>query len=647
MSMQTNSESATSACPAGGAQSVRPAVVLAALGVVFGDIGTSPIYTIQTVFNPSDPHPVPLNTDNVYGVVSLIFWSVMLIVTFTYVTLVMRADNDGEGGIMALITLLRGWGLASGRRAALTLAMLGVFGAALFFGDSMITPSISVLSAIEGIEVVDPDFKRWIVPITVVIIVGLFAVQRHGTAAVGRLFGPIMLAWFIAIGACGVAGITRHPEILKALSPTYALTFVGGHFEIAFFALTAVVLAVTGAEALYADMGSFGRKAITRAWLFLVLPALTLSYTGQGALLLGNGKAISAPFFLLIPGWALWPMVLLATAATIIASQAVITGAFSVTSQAARLGYLPRLRVVHTSAAREGQIYLPWINGLLMVGVIALVLAFRSSSALAYAYGMAVTGTITITTLLFFYYARNRWHAPLWFVGLGGILLVIDLLFVAANLTKVVHGAWLPLLIGIAAFTVMTTWQRGRQVVTKARAEAEGPLTEFIEGLRDCQPPLVRVPGTAVFFNRGKETAPLAMRMCVKHTHVLHQHVVIVSIETLPVPRVPESDRTSVDELGLEKDGIIFVTANYGYMEKTHVVDALRSLDPKETEGAIAIDDASHFLSKLKLIRGRDRTMAQWRKRLFIATSYITADAAERFGLPRDRVVIMGEPIEV
>jgi KUP system potassium uptake protein len=326
----------------------------------------------------------------------------------------------------------------------------------------------------------------------------------------------------------------------------------------------------------------------------------------------------------------------------------VITGAFSLASQAARLGYLPRLRVVHTSAAQEGQIYMPWINDLLMVAVLTLVLAFRSSSALAYAYGMAVTGTITITTLLFLYYARTRWGAPLWLVTIGGgILLLIDLLFVAANLTKLVHGAWLPLLIGIVAFTVMTTWQRGRQIVTAAREEAEGPLGEFIDELRDCRPPLVRVPGTAVFLNRGKQTAPLAMRTCVEHTHVLHKHVVIVSVETLPVPRAPESERTLVDELGYKKDGIIFVTANYGYMEKTHILDALHGLDPKKTEGQIAIDDASYFLSKLELTRGHQPTMAQWRKRLFIATSHITADATVHFGLPHNRTVVMGSRIEI
>jgi KUP system potassium uptake protein len=384
------------------------AVVVGALGVVFGDIGTSPIYTIQTVFNPGDPHPVPISTDHVYGIVSLIFWSVMIIVTLTYVTLVMRADNDGEGGIMALITLLRRWGGAQDRRTVMALAALGIFGAALFFGDSMITPAISVLSAVEGLKVVEPTFDEWIVPITAVIIMALFAVQRHGTAAVGRLFGPVMIVWFTAIGACGVNGIVDHPEILKALSPVYALTFMVGHFGIAFFALAAVVLAVTGAEALYADMGHFGRRAITRGWLFLVLPACVLSYLGQGALLLGDQSAVSAPFFLLTPDWARVPMVLLATAATVIASQAVITGAYSVASQAAQLGYLPRLRIAHTSASTIGQIYVPWINGVLLVSVLTLVFAFRSSAALAYAFGMAVTGTITITTLLFFYIARTR-----------------------------------------------------------------------------------------------------------------------------------------------------------------------------------------------------------------------------------------------
>jgi KUP system potassium uptake protein len=632
----------------GGAEAVRLAVVVGALGVVFGDIGTSPIYTIQTVFNPGDPHPVPLNTDNIYGVVSLLFWSVMIIVTLTYVTLVMHADNDGEGGIMALITLLRRFGGAGRRRTLATLAALGIFGAALFFGDSMITPAMSVLSAVEGVKVVEPSLAEWVVPITAVIIFALFAVQRYGTNAVGRLFGPVMLIWFVSIGACGVKGISGHPQILKALSPTYAATFMFGHFRIAFFALAAVVLSVTGAEALYADMGHFGRRAITRGWLFVVLPACILNYLGQGALMLGDESTVSAPFFLLTPHWAQLPMVLLATAATIIASQAVITGAYSVASAAAHLGYLPRLRITHTSESTMGQIYVPWINSFLMVAVLILVFAFRSSAALAYAYGMAVTGTITITTLLFFYTARKRWHTPLWLIVIGaGFLLLVDLMFLAANLTKLVHGAWLPLLIAVIAFTVMTTWQRGQEIVTRAREQAEGPLREFVDQLADHQPPLLRIPCTAVFLNRGKATTPLAMRANVEHNRVLHEHVVIMAIDTMPVPRVSDSERTEVDALGYVEDGIIHLTARFGYMDKPDVPGVLHLLDPAQTEGTIAIDDASYFLSKLELTKGTAPNMARWRKQLFIATSYITADAADYFGLPPDRTVVMGSRIEI
>lgn len=648
--MQTNSDATTSpsrSAPTNHTPPFRAALVLGALGVVFGDIGTSPIYTLQTLFDPADPHPVPISVDNVYGIVSLIFWSVMIIVTLTYITLVMRADNDGEGGIMALITMLKHGAASRGRRTAAVLAALGLFGASLFFGDSMITPAISVLSAIEGIKVVTPDLEDWIVPITAVIIVCLFMVQRHGTAKVGRFFGPVMILWFVSIGAFGIGGIVDHPEILKAVSPTYALSFMFGHFHIAFFALAAVVLAVTGAEALYADMGHFGRRPITLAWLFVVLPACMLNYFGQGALIIGDQRTVSAPFFLLLPDWARLPMVLLATAATIIASQAVITGAFSVASQAAKLGLLPRLRIVHTSASAYGQVYVPAINWMLMVSVLILVFAFESSAKLAYAYGMAVIGTITIVTLLFFYLARTRWGTPLWMVVIGGgALLLVDALFLAANLTKLVHGAWLPLLIAVAAWTVMMTWERGRKLVTAARERAEGPLTEFIEGLSQCEPPLSRVPGTAVFLNRGKETAPLAMRANVEHSHVRHDHVVIMTIETEPVPRIPEDQRTEVDALGLAQDGIVHVTARFGYMEPADVPAALRLLTPEETEGVIDVDQASYFLSKLELDAGPEPTMAPWRKRLFIATSYLAADAADFFHLPHDRTVVMGSRIE-
>ncbi|MEU8515915.1 potassium transporter Kup [Kitasatospora sp. NPDC048722] len=626
----------------------RLALVVGALGVVFGDIGTSPIYTLQTVFNPDDPHPVPVTTENVYGVVSLVFWSVVVIVLVTYVLLAMRADNEGEGGIMALITLLRRWGSQRSRRTTAVLAALGIFGASLFFGDSMITPAISVLSAVEGLKVVEPSLESTVVPLTAVIIIVLFLVQRRGTAAVGRVFGPVMIVWFMTIGACGVSGIADHPQILRALSPSYALGFLFGHFGTAFFALAAVVLAVTGAEALYADMGHFGRRPITRGWLFLVFPACVLSYLGQGALVLGDPHTISGPFFLLAPGWARLPMVVLATAATVIASQAVITGAYSVASQAAQLGYLPRLRIAYTSESTMGQIYVPWINWLLMVSVLTLVFAFRSSAALAFAFGMAVTGTITITTLLFFYVARARWGTPMWLVATGAtLLLTVDLLFVAANATKLLHGAWLPLLIGITAFTVMTTWQRGRAIVTAERARHEGPLRAFIEDLHSGEVPALRVPGTAVFLNRGKQTAPLALRANVEHNHVRHDHVVILSIETETVPRVPADQRITVDDLGYADDGIVHVTARFGYMETPDVPATLAMLDPAEAEGRLQLDQTSYFLSKIELRRGQAPTMAPWRKHLFIATSYITADAAEYFGLPRERTVIMGSHVEV
>jgi KUP system potassium uptake protein len=627
---------------------VRFALVVGALGVVFGDIGTSPIYTLQTVFDPDDPHPVPVSTTNVYGVVSLVFWSVVIIVTVTYVLLAMRADNEGEGGIMALITLLRRSGPGRGRRTAVMLAALGIFGAALFFGDSMITPAISVLSAIEGLKVVEPSLGDLVVPLTAVIIIALFLVQRRGTAAVGRVFGPVMIAWFTAIGGLGIVGIVMEPAILKALSPTYALGFLFGHFGVAFFALAAIVLAVTGAEALYADMGHFGRRAISRGWIFLVFPACALSYFGQGALILDSPDNVSSPFFLLAPGWARLPLVLLATAATVIASQAVITGAYSVAAQAAQLGYLPRLRVQHTSESRMGQIYVPWINWLLLGSVLTLVFAFRSSAALAYAFGMAVTATITITTLLFFYIARDRWRTPSWLLyGGGAILIAVDLLFVAANLTKLVHGAWLPLLIGITAFTVMTTWQRGREIVTAERQKREGSLRDFIAHMREISDKTVRVPGTAVFLNRGKETAPLAMRANVEHNHVRHEQVLIIAVQTDPVPRVPESSRIAVDDLGFGDDGIVHVTVRFGYVETPDLPPALRLLDEADAEGRLDLDQASYFLSKIELRRGDEPTMAAWRKRLFIATSYLTADAAEHFGLPRDHTVIMGSHIEV
>jgi KUP system potassium uptake protein len=627
----------------------QSALTIGALGVVFGDIGTSPLYAIQTVFNPGDPHPVAAVTQNVYGVISLVFWSVTLIVTVKYVLLVMRADNDGDGGILALITLIRRLHVAGGRRTKVALAALGIFGASLFFGDSMITPAISVLSAVEGLKVVEPSLADLVIPVTATIIVALFASQRLGTAKVGRLFGPVMVVWFMAIGACGVSGIADDPKILRALSPTYAIGFLTGDFTTAFFSLAAVVLAVTGAEALYADMGHFGRAPITRAWLFLVFPACILNYLGQGALVLRDpAAAVASPFFLLVPEWGRLPMVFLATAATVIASQAVITGAFSVAHQAVQLGYLPRLRTWHTSEEAAGQIYVPWINWALMVSVLILVFAFRSSGALAFAYGVAVTGTISITTLLFFYIVRQQWGRPLWLVALGAAgFLIVELLFLAANLTKITHGAWLPLLIGATVFTVLTTWQRGRALVTQQREREEGPLGAFVESLHERRPPLLRVPGTAVFLNRGKATTPLAMRANVVHNHVLHQHVLILAIETRPVPYVAAADRLAIDALGYTDDGITHVTASFGYLDEPNVPRVLDLAVEAGLERPVDLADLSYFLSTIDVRVGDTPGLARWRKRLFVATSRITADAAEYFGLPRERTVIMGSRIQV
>jgi KUP system potassium uptake protein len=633
-------------------RTARGALELGALGVVFGDIGTSPLYTVQTVFSPSDPHRVPVTTENVYGVVSLIFWAVVAIVMITYVLLVMRADNDGEGGIMALITLIRR-NAPSGRRTAVALALLGVFGASLFFGDSMITPAISVLSAIEGVQVAAPSVGSIVLPVTAAILIGLFLIQRLGTGVVGRLFGPVMAVWFAVIAAWGIHGVVGNPAILKALSPTYAATFLFGHFGTAFFSLAAVVLAVTGAEALYADMGHFGRGPITRAWIFLVFPACILNYLGQGALVLSDpASAISNPFFLLVSGWARIPMVILAAAATVIASQAVISGAFSLTQQAAQIGYLPRLRIDHTSEERIGQIYVPWVNWALCVAVLALVFTFRTSTALAFAYGVAVTGTITITTLLFFYIVRNEWKKPLWLVApVAAVLLAIDLLFFAANLTKLPHGAWLPLAIGLVVFTILTTWQKGRALVSRQRALEEGSLREFIEELHTRKPPLLRVPGTAIFLNREKTTAPLAMRANVEHNEVLHDHVLILAIKTLPVPHVATADRLEIDDLGYKDDRIYHVTARFGYMDTPSVpplLPLIRAAGGEAGEaGQLHPGKVSYFLSTIEIHPGNAPGMNQWRKRLFVATARLTADAAEYFQLPRDRTVIMGSRIEL
>jgi KUP system potassium uptake protein len=628
-------------------KAVRTAVVVAALGIVFGDIGTSPIYTIQTAFNPGDPHPIQTSLQSVYGVVSLIFWAVTLIVTVKYVGLVMKADNDGEGGIMALISQILQIGTGVQGRSKFLLAGLGVFGAALFFGDSMITPAMSVLSAVEGTETISSSMSGLVIPITVAIIVGLFAIQHRGTGSVGRMFGPIMLVWFATIAALGIRGISMHPEVLKALSPSYAFDFLFHSGSSGFFSLASVVLAITGVEALYADMGHFGRPAISRAWLLLVFPACILSYLGQGALILDDPSAIGAPFFRLMPHAGLVPLVILATAATVIASQAVISGAFSMAHQAAQLGYLPRLRVIHTSEHEYGQVFVPVINWLLMGGVLALVLVFQSSAKLAFAFGMAVTGTIAITTILFFVIVHRRWQRPLWLAILGaGLFLVVELAFFGANLTKFLHGAWVPLLIGLVLFTVMTTWFRGRELVAAERQRGEGPLQAFVDDLRSMDPPLIRGPGTGVFMNRGTETAPLSMRACVDHLHSLHEHAIVLSLQSLPTPRISEEDRLEVDDLRYKDDGILFVRARYGYAEHYDVPALVRQVAGAGVEGPIDARDTSFYLSKVELKAGDGPGMRRWRKRLFLVTGLVAAEPGDYFRLPRERTITIGSEIE-
>ena len=625
----------------------RTAVVVAALGVVFGDIGTSPIYTIQTAFNPGDPHPIQTSLQSVYGVVSLIFWAVTLIVTVKYVGLVMKADNDGEGGIMALISQVRQIGEGVQGRVKFLLAGLGVFGAALFFGDSMITPAMSVLSAVEGTESISSSMGSLVIPITVTIIVVLFAIQHRGTGSVGRVFGPIMLVWFATIAALGIRGISMHPEVLKALSPSYAFDFLFHSGSAGFFSLASVVLAITGVEALYADMGHFGRPAIARAWLLLVFPACILSYLGQGALILDDPSAISAPFFRLMPHAGLVPLVVLATAATVIASQAVISGAFSMAHQAAQLEYLPRMRVIHTSEREYGQVYVPIINWLLMGAVLALVLAFQSSAKLAFAFGMAVTGTIAITTILFFFIVHHRWQRPLWLAILGaGLFLAVELAFLGANLTKFLHGAWVPLLIGILLFTVMTTWFRGRELVGAERKRVEGPLQSFVDDLRSMDPPLIRGPGTGVFMSRAMETAPLSMRACVDHLHSLQGRAIVLSLQSLPTPRISVEDRFEIDDLRYKDDGITFVRAKYGYAEHYDVPGLVRQVAGAGVESPIDTRDTSFYLSKLELKAGDRAGMSRWRKRLFLATGLVAAEPGDYFRLPRERTITIGSEIE-
>ncbi|MDA0165163.1 potassium transporter Kup [Solirubrobacter ginsenosidimutans] len=623
----------------------QAAVVLGAIGVVFGDIGTSPLYTLRTVFAPE--HGLDPSREAVFGVVSLIFWAITVIVSVKYVTFIMRADNDGEGGIMALIALIQRANLRS-RGAQIALVLLGVFGASLFYGDGMITPAISVLSAVEGLEVVNASLKELVIPITLVVLAVLFFAQRFGTGAVGRFFGPIMVTWFGVLALIGLIRALQHPEIFGALSPHHGAEFLFNHGHEAFVALGGVVLAVTGAEALYADMGHFGAHAIRKGWFALVFPALILNYLGQGGLILSDPAAAASPFFLLFPPWARIPMVLLSTVAAIIASQAVISGAFSVTRQAIRLGFLPRLSVRHTSKEEVGQVYVPAVNWIIFAAVVALVVGFGSSEKLASAYGIAVTGTLAIDTLLFFFVVRAMWHRPMWLVIAGaGAFLTVDLTFFAANLTKVVHGGWFPLAIALVVFSVLTTWQRGREIITTRRVEEEGPLRRFVDEVREIEPPVARVPGTAVFLNANPETTPLALRANVKHNHVLHDCVLIVSLTTERVPYVHENERLSIDDLGYRDDGITHITGRFGFQDPLNVPALMRQAAARGVEGNPQLDDPSYFVSKIQIIPSDRPGMAKWRKKLFLAISRNAANPVEVFHLPDERTVVMGSHIEL
>jgi KUP system potassium uptake protein len=622
------------------------ALALGALGVVFGDIGTSPLYALQTVFS-ADHQAVKPTEPDVYGVISLVFWSITLIVSIEFVVFIMRADNDGEGGILALIAKVEDAPLRSLKAKAILIG-LGMFGVALFYGDGIITPAISVLSAAEGLKVAVPSLESLVVPLTIAILIGLFSIQRFGTHVVGRVFGPIMVVWFSVIALAGLGQVLQHPEIVKALSPHYGVEFFGNHFGIAFISLGAIVLTITGAEALYADMGHFGRNPIRRAWFLIVFPALTLNYMGQGSLILETPSAIDNPFFLLIPHWGRVPMVALAMVATVIASQAVISGAFSVTRQAVQLGFLPRVTIRHTSAREIGQVYAPAVNWALLAAVIALVLGFESSTRLASAYGIAVTGTITVDTLLFLVVARTLWRKPGWMVGLGAaVFFTVDLAFLGANLTKAAHGGWFPLSVGAAVFAVLSTWKRGSQTVTNARIEEEGSLSDFVAELHKLDPPAVRVPGTAVYLNARRETTPLALRRGVEHSRALHETVVIISLETTKAPYVPEHERLTVDHLGFEDDGISHLTAQYGFQDVTDVPRLLAYSVEQGIEGDVDLDEAVYFLSQVTIVPTSRRGMAGWRKRLFVTLARNSASPVEYFKLPGDRTVTVGSQIDL
>ena len=625
----------------GHSQAGMVALVAGAVGVVFGDIGTSPLYTIKEMFHPHfglTPDP-----DTVRGLLSLGFWSLLLVVTLKYVIVIMRADNEGEGGIMAL-TALAQRSLAKGSRMSYTVGILGIFGAALFFGDGMITPPITVLGAVEGLEVVSPVFKQWVVPISLVILTGLFAFQRFGTAKVGKAFGPVMIVWFIVLASFGLYNIAQNPSVLAALNPYWAWHFFVTHDWHAVLILGAVVLTVTGGEALYADMGHFGKRPIRWGWFGFVLPALVLNYYGQGAVLLRHPEAVANPFYLSIPDWAQIPMLVLATTAAAVASQAVITGAFSVTRQAIQLGYLPRLHIKYTSKDTIGQIYVPSVNLMLYLAVVVLVLSFQSSGALATAYGLSVTGTMLIDTLLLAIVAYTRWpDSRKWVLPLCAVFLVIDLAFLFANGAKLLTGigAWVPLFIGITAFTMMRTWRRGRELL-HGEVQKEGiRLDTFLPGLMLAPP--VRVPGTAIFLTADKGVVPHALLHNLKHNKVLHERNVFLTVETLTVPYAPKKKRLKIDPIG---DDFYRVVISYGFAETPDVPQALMgSCD----QGGVYFDpmETTYFASRETVVARRQGGMPIWRDKLFAAMHRNAAPATGFFRIPGNRLVELGAQVEI
>ena len=612
-----------------------PPLVLAALGIVFGDIGTSPLYTLKECFSPL--YGLAPSTGNVLGILSLIFWSISLVVSLKYVAYVLRADNRGEGGVMALMALAK----RARPRWRYGLMIIGIAGASLFYGDAVITPAISVLSAVEGLAVVAPQFETYVLPLALTVLVALFLLQRFGTARVGALFGPVTVLWFGTLAGLGVWQILQNPEVLKALNPVHAVVFFVEHRTAAFFALGAVVLALTGGEALYADMGHFGRRPIRWAWFGLVLPALTLNYFGQGALLLANPAAVENPFFNLAPSWGTLPLVVLATAATVIASQAVISGAYSLTRQAVQLGYCPRVDIRHTSEREIGQIYIPVVNWALLAAVVLVILVFGTSSSLAAAYGIAVTGTMVLTTMLAFVVSRYRWHWPRWASLLvTGFFLTLDLSFFSANILKVLDGGWLLLLMGLLIFTLLTTWKRGREILYERLFADELPLDDFIGNL-EAYPP-TRVEGTAVFMTGSTEGIPHALLHNLKHNKVLHQRVVLMTVKNLDEPYVNDDTRVHIRQLS---PSFWQVVARYGFKESPGIPQVLALC--AEQELVFEEMDTSFFLSRETLVSTRRPGMARWREKLFAIMSRNATRVTDYFHIPANRVVEMGTMVEI